>query len=123
MKNVILSIALLVFSLSGLSAQTEINDDNFEGYLDNKDDTLVVMDFYATWCGPCKKMEPVLKDLERKYRDVNFYKMDIDENFLDEILELTSVPTYVFVKNGEPLEIVEGAIGEEAMIDLIEKYK
>lgn len=120
-KTVIILVALL--SMYCLKAQKELNDENFEGYLDRQDNTLIVMDFYATWCRPCKVMEPILAELEDEYNQVNFYKMDIDDNVLDDVLELTSVPTYVLIKNGEPLEILEGAMTKLEMEELILKYK
>ncbi|XGI83815.1 thioredoxin family protein [Halorutilales archaeon Cl-col2-1] len=68
-----------------------------------------VKDFYADWCGPCKKQDPIIEDLEEKHPDVDFEKVDVDDD-PDTAREygVRSVPTIVVEKDGE---IVEKFIG------------
>ena len=79
----------------------EITDESFaEDVLDSE--IAVLMDFTATWCGPCKKMLPHLKSLSEEIENVKFVKVDIDEcSEISEIYRVSSVPTFVIVKNGK----------------------
>lgn len=123
MKKQITIYLISLVSISGFS-QYEINDDNYEQYLDVKDDTLIVMDFYATWCGPCRMMEPTLEKLENTYGSVvKFYKMDVDKNVLDDALEINAVPTYILIKNGELIKVIEGMFDYEMMVKEIEEHQ
>jgi thioredoxin 1 len=62
----------------------------------------VLVDFYATWCGPCKSLMPLLESIESEYSSVKFVKMDVDQN-RDYIMELgiRSVPTVMIFNGGE----------------------
>jgi thioredoxin 1 len=102
---------VLFFSfVTVLNAQIEITDDNAEAKLLVNDDRLIVVDFYATWCGPCKTMDPILKELVREYKGrVDFYKIDVDKNEVDDALGVTAMPTYFFLKNSTNLKAIEGA--------------
>ncbi|KAJ4828399.1 hypothetical protein Tsubulata_027351 [Turnera subulata] len=71
---------------------------------------LMVIDFAATWCGPCKFMEPVIQNLASKYTDVQFVKLDVDE--LPEVAQeymVQGMPTFVLVKRGKEVDRVMGA--------------
>jgi thioredoxin 1 len=104
-------------------AQTEITDIDAESKLLVNNDKLIVVDFYATWCGPCKIMDPILKELSKEYAGkVDFYKIDVDENAVDDALGVTAMPTYFFIKNSANLDVVKGAMSKEDMTSLIEKY-
>lgn len=71
---------------------------------------LSVVDFYATWCGPCKAMAPHLSKLVNEYPDVGFYKVDVDESpDIAQHCQVSAMPTFVFAKNGELLGKVVGA--------------
>lgn len=116
-------LALLCLPTIFTSAQIEINDDNAESKLLVNNDKLVILDFYATWCGPCKQMNPILKELEKKYNGrVDFYKIDVDKNQLDDLLSVSSIPTYLFIKNSNNLEQTEGAMTKQKMIQIIENH-
>jgi len=86
---------------------------------------LVVVDFFAEWCGPCKAMAPVLDIMSQQMEGrVTFVKVDVDE--LEEIAMTEGVqamPTFAFFKNGEKLNQFAGANPEqiESTIDMIEK--
>jgi thioredoxin 1 len=71
---------------------------------------LVIIDFFATWCGPCKKIAPVYEELAKKYDTVTFLKVDVDES--QEIasqFDISAMPTFVFLKNGAMFHKIEGA--------------
>ncbi|RVX08714.1 Thioredoxin H2 [Vitis vinifera] len=74
----------------------------------------MVIDFAATWCGPCKFMEPAVKSMASKYTDVDFVKIDVDE-LPDVAQEFTvqAMPTFVLLKKGKEFERVIGAKKDE----------
>ncbi|POO00045.1 Thioredoxin [Trema orientale] len=84
---------------------------------------LVVIDFTATWCGPCRSMEPVLKELSDKYTDVVFVKVDVDE-LPDVAAEygIQAMPTFLLMKKGNQLDKVVGARRDELQ-NKIEKHR
>lgn len=71
----------------------------------------VVIDFFATWCGPCKRIAPVFEDLaDKHYPAITFFKVDVDESAeLVEKFGVSAMPTFVFLKNGYIVKKVEGA--------------
>ena len=71
----------------------------------------VILDFSATWCGPCKKLYPLLLTLANKYTDVYFFKIDIgqnDEENLGDLYNISSLPTCLFFCQGQLLKKTEG---------------
>ena len=104
-------------------AQTELTDENAESKLLVNNDRLIVLDFYATWCGPCKRMDPIIKQLTSKYGDrVDFYKIDVDKSKVDDALGISAMPTYLFIYNSSNLNQIEGAMSKSKMEGLIKKY-
>jgi thioredoxin 1 len=85
--------------------------------------TPVVVDFYATWCGPCKMMMPIVSKLANRYNGrVKFVRVDIDKNkTLASEYQVTAIPTFVFFKDGKRGETFTGAVPEEALAQGIEK--
>jgi len=65
---------------------------------------ITVIDFTATWCGPCKQIKPIFEQLAKDYTNLNFVKVDIDDA-RDVALDfsISSVPTFVFLKGGEEM--------------------
>ncbi len=72
---------------------------------------LVVIDFFATWCGPCKMIAPILDKLSDKYKDTaTFFKVDVDEvPTAAQDHEVSAMPTIILFKNGEEVKRVVGA--------------
>ncbi len=93
-----------------------LTDYNFESEI-LKAKTLAMVDFFATWCGPCKMMAPVIERLADSYGDkVKIGKLDVDENGkTSELYEIQSIPTLVFFKNGEVVEKLIGFQSEETL--------
>jgi thioredoxin 1 len=70
----------------------------------------VVIDFYATWCGPCKKIAPVFEKLAQVYPSIVFLKVDVDESAeVAEKFEIQAMPTFLFIKDGRIVKRIEGA--------------
>lgn len=71
----------------------------------------VVIDFFATWCGPCKRIAPFFEDLADKYYPaIAFLKVDVDESpELIDRFDISAMPTFVFLKDGKLVKRVEGA--------------
>ena len=71
----------------------------------------VMIDCTASWCGPCKKIKPKIEDLskDKDYEEVSFYVYDIDDDEDLSVEYITVVPTFLFFKDGELFEKVEGA--------------
>jgi len=62
----------------------------------------VIVDVFATWCGPCQQMEPIIDELEKEMSDYKFAKINVDEaRDLSIKYGVISVPTFLFMKNGE----------------------
>lgn len=81
----------------------------------------VVIDFWATWCGPCIKLGPVVEELAEKYPDVTIGKLNIDEN--DEIAgenRVRNIPTVLFFKDGE---LKDRSVGLVKLADLEKKLQ
>lgn len=87
-------------------------------------DQLVISDHFATWCGPCKMMDPILKKMEERYvGKLVINKIDIDENQeLTKKLNITSVPTLIFSRNNVELHKHEGAMSPAKLESIIKKY-
>lgn len=90
-----------------------------------KNDKLVIIDFFATWCGPCQMIAPVLVNLDKKYADeIEIYKVNVDENQDSAIrYGVSSVPTLIFFKDGEEIERQIGFMDEEELSKIIEEIK
>ena len=82
----------------------------FDQVLSSSGDSLIVVDFFATWCGPCKMIALLLDKFSNEYNQVKFLKIDVDQ--LGDIAQkysISSMPTLVFIKNGQEVERVIGA--------------
>ncbi|VDN09708.1 unnamed protein product [Dibothriocephalus latus] len=81
----------------------------------------VIVDFYATWCGPCKRLAPMLDKLAEDTKDVVFLKVDVDNHqALAESSEVTSMPTIIGYKNGAVIDRVLGA-NIEKVTEMVKK--
>ena len=92
---------------------------NFDGLLESE--KLVIVDFWATWCGPCRMLSPVLDEVEEEMADkIAVVKVNVDD--ADEIAmryRIMSIPTLVFVKNGQMVDRTVGAMPKSALVDRI----
>ncbi|MFA1609993.1 thioredoxin [Halobellus rubicundus] len=82
--------------------------------------TVRVLDFYADWCGPCKKQDPILDELESEYGDVDFQKIDVDEEQdLANQYQVRSLPTVVVERDGEIVDRFVGFTQREDIEDAL----
>lgn len=97
--------------------------DQYTEILNAAGSKLVVVDFSATWCGPCQQIKPVFESLPAKYPNVVFVHADVDKlRELEEVESVSGVPTFRFWKNGKKLEEFSG-VNESKLFSLIEKHK
>lgn len=93
-----------------------INSSEFSGLL--QEDKLLVVDFFATWCGPCKKLSPTLDEVSEELGEqVNIVKVDVDESEdLAMDYGIRSVPTVLFFKNGQQVDKFVGALPKSEIV-------
>lgn len=83
-----------------------------------------VIDFYTTWCGPCKRLAPIMEELSQMYCDqVKFYKVDTEaERELAQVFRISSIPQVLYVPlEGEPV-ILKGLYPKDNIVEIIEEY-
>lgn len=84
--------------------------DELKAALANAGNKLVVIDFHAVWCGPCKRIAPAIEAMSKRNADVVFLKVDVDENSeASEKYGIEAMPTFKFVKNGKVVATITGA--------------
>ena len=100
-----------------------ITKENFETEVEQAD-SLVVIDLYADWCGPCKMLAPVMEELEREYPDVKFGKINVDnEPDLTALFKVQSIPYIAIVKNNTFVDFSVGYVPKATLARLIEENK
>ena len=100
-----------------------VNDDNFEQEV-LKAEGPVLVDFYATWCGPCKQQGPVVEELAEEYEGAKICKLDVDEaNATAGNYQVMSIPTLIFFKDGEMANKLVGFNPKETLVAELDKLK
>ena len=98
----------------------EVTSQNFEEEV-LKSEKPVLIDFYATWCGPCKILSPIVEEAAKEKENVKFVKIDIDKT--EDIAmqyQVMSIPTLVLIQNGEEKDRVVGILDKNQILDFIE---
>lgn len=85
-----------------------VGDNDFVTQVENEKG-LVVVDFWATWCGPCKMISPIIQQLASEMPEVKFAKVEVDENpSAASKYRITSIPTIMIFKDGSVVETIVG---------------
>ena len=99
----------------------ELNSSNFsDALLKNK---LLLVDFWAEWCGPCKSMHPIFSRMAKKYDHVRFARVNVDNSQdIAAKFNVQSIPTFIMFKNGENVQQMVGAVGEPGIHMICKKF-
>lgn len=95
---------------------------NFKSIIDSK--TPVLIDFYADWCGPCKMLAPILKEVKDELKDdIKIIKIDVDKNQqLAAQYQVRGVPTMILFKNQQQLWKQSGVLQKEDLVNIIKQH-
>lgn len=99
----------------------EINDAAFNEAIKNG---IVIVDFWASWCGPCKMLGPVIEELSEELGDkADFLKLNVDDNPVTaNVFRISSIPTVIVFKDGKIAETLVGFRPKAAIKSILEKY-
>ena len=102
----------------------QFTDQNFQQEVEQSNG-VVLVDFFAEWCGPCKIMGPIIEELAEEYKNkegVKIGKLNIDENqAVAQKFNVMSIPTLILFKDGKPVETLVGMQNKELLQELINK--
>ena len=99
----------------------ELTSENFNQEMQNND--LLLVDFWAEWCGPCKSMHPIFTRMAKKYKRVRFARVNVDNaQDIARKYGVQSIPTFIMFKNGEIANTMVGAVGEPGIHMICKKF-
>jgi thioredoxin 1 len=100
-----------------------INTSQFRGSVEETQG-VVVVDFFATWCGPCKMLAPVFEQVgEEMKNEATFLKVDIDQSLeIAQKFRITTVPTMMIFKDGKPVETLVGFMPKDSIVQKVKSH-
>ncbi len=99
----------------------KVTDDTFQDTVQNNE--LVLIDFWAPWCGPCKAIAPVLEEISEEHSNIVIAKMNTDENpNISSQHGIMSIPTMMIFKNGQLVDRLVGALPKPAILQKLEAH-
>ena len=99
----------------------KVTDDTFQDTVQNNE--LVLIDFWAPWCGPCKAIAPVLEEISEEHSNIVIAKMNTDENpNISSQHGIMSIPTMMIFKNGQLVDRLVGALPKPAILQKLEEH-
>jgi thioredoxin 1 len=100
----------------------ELTNANFDEQIESN--SLVILDFWAPWCAPCKAFAPIFEEAARRFPDILFAKINTDEEtILTRQFEVRSIPTLLGAKDGTIVEVQPGALPPDQFEDFIQKVR
>lgn len=103
-------------------ATIEVTKDNFQATMDDND--IVIIDFWAPWCGPCKSFAPIFEAVSEKHEDVVFAKVNTEEEQeLAASFQIRSIPTLMIIREQVAIFSQAGMLPESALEDVLAKAK
>jgi thioredoxin 1 len=89
------------------------------------DNKIIIIDFWAVWCSPCKMFAPIFEKIQQEYSgDFIFAKINVDENpMVAQRYGIASIPTTLFLKAGQPVRKLVGVVNYSTLKQLLEKFK
>ncbi len=100
-----------------------IENDDYEKEVLNKKG-LVLVDFYANWCGPCMMLSPILEEIANSRSGYDIIKVDVDESpEIAEKLEIDTIPTMIIYKDGKICKKIIGLIEKDEIVEILEENK
>ena len=99
----------------------ELTSQNFNQEIKNNE--LLLVDFWAEWCGPCKSMHPIFTRMAKKYKQIRFARVNIDDaQDIAMKYGVQSIPTFIMFKNAEVVNTMVGAVGEPGIHMICKKF-
>ena len=101
----------------------KLSNDNYSKEVLEYKEKVILVDFYADWCGPCKMMAPIVEEISEELKDkVKVCKVNVDENQnLAAQYGIMSIPTLIFVKNGKLEKTLVGLRDKQELVSIIEE--
>lgn len=101
------------------------NEDDLNKLSQEFNDKIIVIDFWAVWCSPCKVIAPIFEKIQQEYyQDFIFVKINVDENpMVAQRFGISSIPTTLFIKGGQFLRKLVGVINYTTLKQVLEKFR
>lgn len=132
MKNLILTFILLCFAIHNMDAENPVSEKSRnkkdiisltpKTYESEIKEGMVLVDYWASWCGPCRKLDPVLKEIAEE-TDIKIGKVNVDRyKAFVKSQNISSVPTLILYKNGEEVQRLSGFYSKQELLAILDYY-